>query len=104
MKGYDSHLFVKKLDKLNNISVTAKAMEKYMKIVGQVNFPTVENSSHVPNVKFQFIDSYQFLSASLEKLVDNLERTDFTYTDKFFESRSDLFKSRGVYPYDFVDC
>ena len=104
MTGYDSHLFVKKIDKLNNIRVTAKGMEKYIKIVGQVNFPSAENCSYTPNVKFQFIDSHQFLHASLEKLVGNLERTDFTHTDKFFKSRSDLFKSKGVYPYDFMDC
>lgn len=58
MKGYDSHLFVKKLDKLNKIAIIAKSMEKYIKIKGEINgLPVI------------FIDSNQFLALSLESLV-----------------------------------
>ena len=66
MKGYDSHLFVKKLDKLNKIAIIAKTMEKYIKIKGEINgLPVI------------FIDSNQFLALSLESLVKNLQPSDF---------------------------
>ena len=92
LKGYDSHLIVQKIDKLSNVSVVAKGMEKYIKIIGKLKY-----------VSFQFIDSYQFLATSLERLVNNLEESDFKFTNKHFKDKSHLFKKKGVYPYDYMN-
>ena len=92
MKGYDSHLFVKKLDKLNKIKIIAETLEKYIKIKGEIKgLPVI------------FIDSNQFLALSLESLVKNLQPSDFKYTDKHFNENSHIFRKKGIYPYDYMD-
>ena len=51
-----------------------------------------------------FIDSFQFMSSSLDKLVSNLPKDDLIYTSKVFKGkRLDLMSQKGVYPYDFMD-
>ena len=50
-----------------------------------------------------FIDSFQFMSSSLNKLVSNLPKDDLIYTFKAFkERRLDLMSQKGVYLYDFI--
>ena len=51
-----------------------------------------------------FIDSFQFMSSSLDKPVSNLPKDDLIYTSKAFKGkRLDLMSQRGVYPYDYMD-
>ena len=51
-----------------------------------------------------FLDSFQFMSSSLEKLVSNLPRQSFKYTSQVFEDEElDLMVRKGVYPYDYMD-
>ena len=51
-----------------------------------------------------FIDSFQFMSSSLDKLVSNLPKDDLMYTSKVFKGkRLNLMSQKGVYPYDFMD-
>ena len=51
-----------------------------------------------------FIDSFQFMSSSLDKLASNLPKDDPIYTSKAFKGkRLDLLSKKGVYPYDFMD-
>ena len=51
-----------------------------------------------------FLDSFQFLSSSLERLVSNLPEDAFKYTSKDFnEDEMKLMKQKGVYPYDYMD-
>ena len=51
-----------------------------------------------------FIDSFQFMSSSLEKLVNNLPRDSLKYTSKVFKGKKlDLIARKGVYPYDYMD-
>ena len=51
-----------------------------------------------------FIDSFQFMSFSLNKLVSNLPKDDLIYTSKAFKGkRLNLMSQKGVYPYDFMD-
>ena len=51
-----------------------------------------------------FIDSFQFTSSSLDKLVSNLPKDDLIYTFKAFKGkRLDLMSQKGVYPYDYMD-
>ncbi|XP_077985917.1 uncharacterized protein LOC144440419 [Glandiceps talaboti] len=48
-----------------------------------------------------FIDSLNFLNASLEKLVGNT--SDFKYTKQEFPNSLKLLTRKGVYPYDYMD-
>ena len=51
-----------------------------------------------------FIDSFQFMSSSLDKLVSNLPKDAFKYTsEQFKHNRLNLMIRKGVYPYDFMD-
>ena len=62
LKNCDSHLIMQELGKFNVIS---KRSEKYL--------------SFSINNKLSFIDSFQFLSSSLDSLVKNLAKDEFNY-------------------------
>jgi hypothetical protein len=60
----------------------------------------------IDNLKF--IDSFQFLSSSLEKLTENLYDKDDKYknfinTKKEFGDNTDLLCRKGFYPYEWFD-
>ena len=92
LKGYDSHFIIKKLEKNTNISVIANNFEKYITF-------KIDN--------LQFIDSFQFMSSSLDRLVSNLPKDKFIYTDLEFKDlehfQLELLKKKGVYPYKYMD-
>ena len=52
-----------------------------------------------------FIDSFQFMSSSLDNLVRNLPKESFKYPIEEFqdENKFTLMKTKGVYPYDYRD-
>ena len=51
-----------------------------------------------------FIDSFQFISSSLNKLVSNLLKEALKYTSKKFTGRKlCLMSQKGVYPYDYMN-
>ena len=50
-----------------------------------------------------FLDSFQFMSYSLDKLSSNLPSDKFFYTDIEFGEKASLLKKKGVYPYDYMD-
>ena len=90
LKNYDSHLIMQELGKFNlKINVLPNGLEKYM--------------SFTINNKFSFIESFQFLSSSLDSLVKNLNKDDFKYLSQEFEKNVlDLVKQKGLYPYEYM--
>ena len=82
LKNYDSHLIMQELDKFNlKLNVIPNGLEKYM--------------SFSINNKLSFIDSFQFLSSSLDSLVKNLAKDDFKYlSQEFGNNILDLVKKR----------
>ena len=105
LRGYDSHFIMqqigeiakkhaytnKKGEKQNlNINAIPNNMEKYMAFMLGNNLT--------------FIDSFQFMSSSLDKLVSNLPKDDLIYTSQVFKGkRLNLMSQKGVYPYDHMD-
>src|SRR5436190_6102844 len=82
LKNYDAHLIVQELGKyMNNrqIEVIGKDTEKYITF-------SIDN--------LQFLDSYNFLSASLSKLVETLKT--FRYVNE------PLLQKKGIYPYEYM--
>ena len=68
-----------------NINAIPNNMEKY------VSFMFVNN--------LIFIDSFQFMSSSLDKLVSNLPKQALKYTSESFRGkRLDLMSQKGVSP------
>ena len=55
------------------------------------------------NNKLRFVDSYQFLSSSLDSLVKNLNKDNFKYLSQEFENDDDdLVKQKEFYPYEYM--
>ena len=106
LRGYDSHFIMQEIGEIAkkhaytnikgekqelNINVIPNNLEKYM---------TFMLGNHLT-----FIDSFQFMSSSLDKLVSNLPRESLKYTSKEFkDEKLDLMARKGVYPYDYMDC
>ena len=105
LRGYDSHFIMQEIgaivknhayknkkgeDKQMNINAIPNSIEKYMAFM---------LGNHLT-----FIDSFQFMSSSLEKLVSNMPKESFKYTSEVFEGKEfDLMVRKGVYPYDYMD-
>ena len=74
LKNYDSHLIMQELGKFNfKINVIPNGLEKYI--------------SFNINNKLIFIDSFQFLSSSLNSLVKNLGKDNFKYLSQEFDNK-----------------
>ena len=55
------------------------------------------------NNKLIFIDSFQFLSPSLESLGKNLSKDDFKYLSQKFDGKVlNLVKQKGFYRYEYM--
>ena len=50
-----------------------------------------------------FVDNFQFLSSSLDSLVENLGKYDFKYLSLEFDNNVlDLVKQKRIYPYEYM--
>ena len=89
LKNYNSHFIIQELGKFNlKISAIPNGLGKYL------NF-TINN-------KLSLIDSFQFLSSSLDNLVKNLSKDDFKYlSQEFHNNILDLVRQKGFYMSDF---
>ena len=92
LRGYDGHHLMEAIGKYKNrnISCIANNSERYI---------TFSLSG------LQFIDSFQFMGTSLEKLVSNLNSEEFVFLHKFItgNDKQQLLLRKGVYPYDYMD-
>ena len=80
---------MQELGKFNfKINVIPNILERYM-------------SFKISN-KLIFIDSFPFLSSSLDSLVKNLGKNDFKYLRQDFNVL-DLVKEKGFYPYKYMN-
>lgn len=99
LKGYDSHFIIQHLSKkiFSKCQIIPQSSESFISF-------TLDD--------IVFLDSYQFLSESLDKLTQNLKNSnhDFPITKKIFKdyTKNDnrkieiLFK-KGVFPYEYID-
>ena len=104
LRGYDSHFIMQQIGEIAkkhaytnkkgekqdlNINAIPNNMEKYMAFM---------LGNHLT-----FIDSFQFMSSSLDKLVSNLPKEAFKYTSEEFTGKElSLMSQKGVYPYDLI--
>lgn len=102
LRGYDSHFIIKQaysiLKEIGNPKIDAipNSYEKFM-------------SFNIGDLRF--IDSFQFMASSLEKLVENLYSDDVNNKYKNFDNMKkyysgealDLLCRKGFYPYEWVD-
>ena len=101
LRGYDSHFIMQQIGEIaNKHGYTNKKGEKQDLNINAILNNMVFMLGNHPT----FIDSFQFMSSSLDKLVSNLRKDDLIYTSKAFKGkRLALMSQKGVYPYDFMD-
>ena len=89
LRGYDSHFIMQQIGKIaKEHTYTNKKGEK-IKMAG----------NHLV-----FLDSFQFMSSSLDNLVKHLPDEAFKYTKQEFKKEQfNLMNQKGVYPYDHMD-
>ena len=114
LKGYDSHFIISELGDFikgkeyitDNVYIededeTPETPEKIDVIAQNTEkFMAFKVGNHL-----SFIDSFQFLGMSLDRLASNLQDDDYVYTKKYYSDpvQFNLMKRKGVYPYDYMD-
>ena len=95
LRGYDSHFIMQEIGNIGKehdleTNCIPNNMEKYM--------------AFMLGKHLIFLDSFQFMASSLERLAANLPKEAYIYTSKVFKGEKfNLMKQKGVYPYDYMD-
>ena len=101
LQGYDAHLFIKQLYRLEGDLVCIPSTEeKYITFNKKIKVDEIFGADIAFEIRF--IDSFKFLQTSLANLVSNLSQDDFHNTKYVFRSNTSLLTRKGVYPYDYV--
>ena len=110
LSGYDAHLFIKELASLTDesIGVIAKNTEDYISfsIKVEVNKYIDENGiERLKEIEHRFIDSFKFMSSSLDSLVNNLALggSEFFGYEEYNENQYKLLLKKGIYPYEYMN-
>ena len=105
LRGYDSYFIMQQIGEIaNKHGYTNKQGEKQDLSINVIPNNMEKYMAFMLGNHLTFIDSFQFMSSSLDKLVSNLPKDDLIYTSKAFKGkRLDLLSKKGVYPYDFMD-
>ena len=108
LAGYDSHLFIKKLNVTEgNIDCIPNNEEKYISFSKTIKTREYTNKrGEIKNKKFKIVfkDSMKFMLSSVEALVNNLSEDDFKNLEKYFiPEEIKLLKQKGFYPYEYMD-
>ena len=106
LQGYDAHLFIKQLarleGKLDCIPSTEEKYISFSKTIKVGEYKDYSGSSFDIKFEIRFLDSFKFLQTSLANLVSNLSPGDFINTKHAFKFNTSLLTRKGVYPYDYV--
>ena len=108
LSGYDSHLFIKKLNTtMGNIDCIPNNEENYIsfsKTIKTGEYTDKKGETKDKNFKIIFKDSLKFMASSLEALVNNLPEGALNNLNKYFTSKQvKLLKQKGFFPYDYMD-
>ena len=94
LKGFDSHLILEHfpaLSKKDRVNCIATNFEQFLTFSYR---------------GLKFVDSYQFLTASLGTLAENLRKSGeekFVHTRRHFPEHFDMVTRKGVFPYSYMD-
>ena len=105
LRGYDSHFIMQEIGEIvKNNTYTKKNGEKCQMKINAIPNNMEKYMAFMLGNHLTFIDSFQFMSSSLEKLVSNLPKETLKYTSQRFKGdKFDLMIRKGVYPYDYMD-
>ena len=109
LSGYDAHLFIRELGAhTSEIGVIVKNKEDYISFSIKViveKYIDKEGNEKDKLIELRFIDSFKFMSSTLDSLTKNLVRGGkklFGFED-YSELQYDLLTRKGVYPYEYVN-
>ena len=108
LSGYDSHLFIKKLNNtMGPIDCIPNNEENYISFSKSIKTGEYKNKKGETKDKYfkiVFKDSLKFMASSLEALVNNLPEGALNNLNKYFTSKQvKLLKQKGFFPYDYMD-
>ena len=109
LSGYDANPFIKELSAhTDRMGVIAENKEDYVSFSIKVKVGTRidKYGMEVPvEMDLSFINSYRFMSSSLESLVNKLSggRHRFEGVDNYTRKQKSLLIRKGVYPYEYMD-
>ena len=105
LRGYDSHFLMQNIGEIvNRNSSTDRNGEVRKKNINAIPNNMEKYMAFMLGNRLNFIDSFQFMSSGLDKLVSNLPDEAFKYTSEVFNNEKfSLMKKKGVYPYDYMD-
>ncbi|KYN18338.1 hypothetical protein ALC57_09351 [Trachymyrmex cornetzi] len=112
LSGYDAHFIIKEIATAydGHVELFPITKEKYISFTKHVDNTKDKNKNHFQKncIKLRFIDSFKFLSTSLEKLASYLDKNKLQIVRSEFSTLSDekfeLLTRKGVFPYEYVDC
>ena len=109
VSGYDAHLFIRELGAhASDMEVIAKNKEDYISFSIKVpvdSYIDKNGGEKDKLIELRFIDSFKFVSSSLDSLTKNLVRGGrklFGFED-YSELQYGLLTRKGVYPYEYVN-
>ena len=109
LSGYDTHLFIKELGAhASDMGVIAKDKEDYISFSIKVPVDSyIDKNGEEKDklIELRFIDSFKFMSSSLNSLTKKLVRGGkklFGFED-YVELQYGLLTTKGVYPNEYVN-
>ena len=105
LRGYDSHFIMQQIGEIaKEHTYTNKKGEKVEMNINCIPNNMEKYMAFMLGNHLVFLDSFQFMSSSLDNLVKNLPDEAFKYTKQEFEKEQfNLMKQKGIYPYDHMD-
>ena len=109
LSGYDAHLFIRELGAhTSEMGVIVKNKEDYVSFSIKVPVDSyIDKNGEEKDklIELRFIDSFKFMSSSLDSLTKNLvgsRKRLFGFED-YSELQYNLLTRKGVYPYEYVN-
>ena len=108
LSGYDVHLFIRELGKhSDSMEVIARNKKDYISFSIKVSVDKYIDKNGEEKeklIELRFIDSFKFMSPSLDSLAKNLVSSSkqlFGFED-YSELQYDLLTRKGIYPYEYM--
>ncbi|XP_037805798.1 uncharacterized protein LOC119599925 [Lucilia sericata] len=100
--AYDCHLFVKELNNIDDGPINIIPLNKEL----YISLSKTINSDNGRNIEIRFLDSYRFMTSSLDNLVKNLTQDELKVVKEFHsddKSKFNLLIRKGVFPYTYLN-
>jgi len=107
LSGYDAHFIIKEIATAyeRHVELLPITKENYVSFIKHIQSIADERKNN--HIKLRFINSYKFLTSSLDKLASYLSKDKLRIMQREFCNLStefDLLTRKGIFPYEYIDC